>query len=160
MNTTPTIAKTVASITAAAIAAVDSQNPVTGTSNLTSHHHSTAEAIARLFHVEQKRLRLEDSLREAVAEARAMNVPERDILTMIKAAGKAAGISSSSISRALISAGLRQRAERSDSGESGEGEKEPLTAEKAEQSIKAILSGLPPVERAATAARIAAWAAA
>lgn len=145
------------SITAAAIAAVAAVNPVTGECVANSHHKLLADKIGKIFHLELKLERLHAALGELVEESRACGVSDADIVKIIKAAAAAAGVSSSTLSRVLLSAGIRQRAT-SEKRAEAHAEKEKLTAEKAEASIKAILSGLSPDEQKAVLTRLALWA--
>lgn len=147
---------TSSSIAAAALAAVSALNPVTGELAGHSHHRRLAEKLGELFILERKLENMHAALGALVEEAKKCHLPEREVVAMVKAAGAAAGVSKATTSRVLLSAGIRQRATSEKRAEAA-AEKAALTAEKAEQAVRAILSGLSDDDRAAVIARLAAW---
>ncbi len=108
-------------------------------------------------------------LKKMAETAIAAGMPPERIIAAVKAAAQEARVTASTLSKALVAAGLRQRAERSDKGEKRNDGAAPADATasggpvdpaRIEASCMAMLSALPPDERRAMLARLAAWAAA
>lgn len=157
-NSSTATVTSAAKIASAALSAITAVNPVTGLTTANSHHTLVAKRIGEIFHLEGRLASLHASLGALVEEARECGVSDADVVCMIKAAAAACGIHKSTVSRVLLSAGIRQRAS-SEKREAAAAEKEKLTPEKAEASIKSILSGLSPAEQKTVLTRLALWAA-
>ena len=112
------------------------------------------KSAVALFKLEVKASTARGKLAELAKAALAAGVPQSRIVETIKRAGEEHGATASTLSRALLDCGIRQRGERSDKGEE-KAAKDPVKAEKA---IKAILSGFSAEERIGMAQRVALWA--
>jgi hypothetical protein len=107
-------------------------------------------------------------LRKMAETALAAGMPAERIIAAVKAAAQEAGVTASTLSKALVAAGLRQRAERSDKGEKrGDGAAPesaasggPVDPARIEASCMSMLAALPAEDRRAIVARLATWAAA
>ena len=109
-------------------------------------------------------------LKRMAEVALAAGMPPARIIAAVKAAADEAGVTASTLSKALVAAGLRQRAERSDKGEKrGDGAAPesaaptsggPVDPARIEAACMSMLSALPADERRAMVARLATWAAA
>ncbi len=77
------------------------------------------------------------------------------IIAAVTEAGRAIGADASTISRVLLAAGIRQRAERIDCGM-----QKPKDLTKVEAEVKSLLSRCSRAERVAILARLTIWAAA